>query len=94
MKRQRGRNLDDEAIDELASDKVAVYFGEAHPTVNLPRTTSRETFRKLEQKAHTVYRLDFFRWRSAASLRDDLTSGSTREKLAGAGGHERRSFRD
>ena len=81
VKRQRGRNLDDEAIDELASDKVAVYFGEAHPTVNLPRTTSRETFRKLEQKAATVYRLDFFRWRSAASLRDDLLAGLRGRRL-------------
>jgi len=84
VRHQKGRNLDDEGIEDLGEGKSAVYFGEAFTNFSeesLPRSTSRETFRKLEDRAATVYRLDFFRWRSAASLRDDLLAGLRGKRL-------------
>ena len=58
------------------------YFGEdARTSDPLVRNESKETFRKLESKIATVYRMDFFRWRSAASLRDDLLAGLRGRRL-------------
>ena len=67
----------------------AVYFGDdppededdlaqpggGAPSGPLSRSQSKQTLAKLREKVDTVYRLDFFRWRSVASLRDDLLDG-------------------
>ena len=69
MKRQGARNLDEAAVDALEprSRPCAVYFGE---DAGADRHRSRRSLEKLEKKVDTVYRLDFFQWRSVNSLKD------------------------
>ena len=69
MKRQGARNLDEAAVDALEprSRPCAVYFGE---DAGADRHRSRRSLEKLGRKVDTVYRLDFFQWRSVNSLKD------------------------
>ena len=52
---------------EPRSRPCAVYFGE---DAGADRHRSRRSLEKLEKKVDTVYRLDFFQWRSVNSLKD------------------------
>ena len=77
---QRARNLSPDQVDglEARARPCAVYFGEDAEATGLKRRASRDALSLLGSKVDTVYRLDFFRWRSAASLKEMYLEGNGR----------------